>query len=314
MYHFLLFCRFLFIGAFFFLLLPLSAQTVIDLSGGDGLHAKTLRDYDRRHEAERLRADSVAYADCLTRAFNALHTDSLEAAETAFRRALKLRPHAPGNYVLRTQLARLSLATGRPQEAVAQLNEVLASRPEDVEVRSLRATALLQCARYADAASDCDVLLRDCRDSLRSRLLFIRASALMGQKLYTQARQSLDELLAAAPANENAALLYVVNLRCDGRPREAAERLDLYLSAHPGSTDALLLRAEWEMDGQHYELAAADYDAVIAKQPQVAENYVARALCRLAMKQKVAARRDLEQAVGLGLSRSALREYFEACR
>ena len=69
------------------------AQTVIDLKRGGGVRAKTLDDYKIEHKTPReLAIDSLAYNDCLTRAFNELHRDSLHLAEAYFERALKLRP------------------------------------------------------------------------------------------------------------------------------------------------------------------------------------------------------------------------------
>ena len=81
------------------------SQTVIDLGPGGGVRSKTWKDYERdgRTPAQQL-ADSLAYRDCLTRAFNALATDSLAQAETLFRRALKLMPEQPANAIVHYEL------------------------------------------------------------------------------------------------------------------------------------------------------------------------------------------------------------------
>lgn len=67
----------------------LPAQTIIDLNSGS-VRAKDIDDY--RYEKglnERQEKDSLAYIDHLTRAFNALHADSLDEAERRFFRLLK---------------------------------------------------------------------------------------------------------------------------------------------------------------------------------------------------------------------------------
>ena len=61
-----------------------NAQTVIDLNNGGNLRSKTLRDYDREATAKAAREDSIRYADCLKRAFSALHCDSLAEAKKFF--------------------------------------------------------------------------------------------------------------------------------------------------------------------------------------------------------------------------------------
>ena len=103
----------------------LSGQTIIDLKRGGGVRAKTVDDY-RRDDSDmsrRVREDSLAYNDCLTRAFNALYRDSLDQAEELLTRALALRPAAPSNYIVRHYLARIHMARGQYAEAVKGLNE-----------------------------------------------------------------------------------------------------------------------------------------------------------------------------------------------
>ena len=53
------------------------AQTIIDLNNGGKVHAKALCDYDRKVDWNVEAKDSIEYADCLKRAFSALHCDSL---------------------------------------------------------------------------------------------------------------------------------------------------------------------------------------------------------------------------------------------
>ena len=91
------------------------SQTVIDLGPGGGVRSKTWKDYERdgRTPAQQL-ADSLAYRDCLTRAFNALATDSLAQAETLFRRALKLMPEQPANAIVHYELGLIAGAQRRP--------------------------------------------------------------------------------------------------------------------------------------------------------------------------------------------------------
>ena len=140
----------------------LSGQTIIDLKRGGGVRAKTVDDY-RRDDSDlnrRVREDSIAYNDCLTRAFNALYRDSLNQAEELLTRALVLRPAAPSNYIVRHYLARISMARGRYAEAVQELTALLREHPEDREVRSERASCYIESSNPQAALEDCNVLDR----------------------------------------------------------------------------------------------------------------------------------------------------------
>lgn len=79
--------------------------------------------------AERLRDDSLLYVDNLRRAFNALHTDSLAQAERLFNEALKLRPTAPGNHIIRYNLGLVDMARGNNVEAIKNLLTLLKPTP-----------------------------------------------------------------------------------------------------------------------------------------------------------------------------------------
>ena len=154
----------------FLLAACLSGQTVIDLKRGGGVRAKTVDDY-RRNDSDmdrRVREDSIAYNDCLTRAFNALYRDSLDQAEELLNNALSLRPAAPSNYIVRHYLARISMARGRYADAVQRLTALLRERPEDREVRSERASCYIESSNPQAALEDCNVLsVRPRRPSTR---------------------------------------------------------------------------------------------------------------------------------------------------
>ena len=85
-------------------------------------------------EKWQLEQDSLAYIDCLTRAFNFLHTDSLAQAQAQFERALSLRPKAPGNRVVHHYLARIFMARSQWKDALARLSRLLEQEPANADV------------------------------------------------------------------------------------------------------------------------------------------------------------------------------------
>ena len=257
--------------------------------------------------ARRERNDSIEYADHLVRAFNALHADSLEEARKQFRAAISTRPDAPGNYIIRHNLGRIALAQGRYDEAVKLLTQVLKEQPDNPEVRADRANAALGGGNATMAIEDCNVLLqRTLVDERRSQVFFMRAAAQMQLRNAPSARADLETVLKLTPDNENAALLFLMTLRDEGRKQEALARLNDFVAQHPKNADAYALRAEMlAADGKH-ALARADYDTAIKLDAERGDLYTARAEVLIAMDEHAAARADIGKAAALGVPQGTL--------
>ena len=307
----------------FFLLLgigQLSAQTIIELKPGGVVRNKTVEDYKEEQKIqERERDDSVAYVDDLRRAFNALHVDSLQEAERLFIEAIKLRPHAPGNHVVRYNLALIDFARGHYAKAVDKLNEILKTFPNYVDARIARAEAELQMGREHEAIRDADFLLEQTlpdadQAELHQQALFIRAAARYRLHRYDEARIDLSRLLKEKPEHENAMVLEALTLLKMGRPRESLERLNRIVSMFPNSREALITRAQVQTELEMYVLARADYDTLIERYPQAPELYVERAKILIRLKEKNAARQDLDSAVRLGVSHGEVQIFYQLLR
>lgn len=182
-----------------------TAQTVIDLHSGR-VSAKTRDDYNyKAREAWQLREDSVAYDDCVLRAFNYLHADSLQAAQDLFEKALKLRPDAPGNAVVRHNIGRIFMARNQWRDAVTLFSRVLGEFPRMTEVREDRASCYVELRQYDKALSDYDHLLILCPNDERYRLVHAILQGEGGDK-----RDAVDELDALIDDNPKLADAYLV--------------------------------------------------------------------------------------------------------
>lgn len=190
----------------------LQAQTVIDLHTGL-ISAKTKDDYDvKAREQWQQEQDSLAYVDCLTRAFNYLHADSLALAQEHFERALALRPDAPGNRVVQHNLARILMARSQWKDALQRLSRLVQKDPTWDEAREDRAACCLQLS------------------------------------LFEQALEDYDNLLLRHPADAHFLLLRAM-ARCGaGKPYEALDDLDEAIRNDANHADAYLLRAEIHLD------------------------------------------------------------------
>lgn len=286
----------------------LQAQTIIPLQRGQGgVRGKTIDDYKReQHTDKREQSDSLTYVDNLRRAFNALYADSLSQAESLFNEALKLRPTAEGNHIIKYNLGLVDMARGQNVQAVEKLTAVIKDYPNYFDARLARAEANLQLGRAAEAQDDAQqVLDQPGLDGITPELLerarFVRAAARYQLRLFTEAHADLQHIVSANPQNTNAQILDALTLQQMGQPKEALNRLNLIVSAHPDMVDALSTRAAVESELNMPALARADYDRLIELQPNESAYYIERAKMLLQLGEKKAARADLDKAIKLGV-------------
>ncbi|MDY6250515.1 MAG: tetratricopeptide repeat protein [Bacteroidaceae bacterium] len=307
--------HFITIATCLFVMLSGSAQTIIDLSAGGKVRAKTIDDYRNEQTGilQRLHEDSLAYVQCLTQAFNALHADSLATAEKCFRKALKLRPDAPGNYVVHYNLGLIYTAQNQHTKAFHQYNDALKLKPENPQALQMRAQSHLYLGNATAAITDCNSLLRQEPDTTtKIATLFVRYAAHMQVRLHANARSDLEQIIRLQPHNDNAHLLLSNVDEAEGRHRQALERLDRLVQGRPEWTEALVARAELEMKQSLFALAEADASRAIEQDSQNATLYLLRARAKLKQGQRAAAKADLERANELGIPIEELRPYLRS--
>ena len=102
-----------------------------------------------------------------------------------------------------------------------------------------------------------------------------------------------------------------MTLEKEGRPKEALQRISIYINAHPEDLNALLYRIHLEEEQQNFPSLRNDYDQALRLAPDNRELYVGRASVLIQQKDFGAARRDLDKAVSLGMPRAVLRELYK---
>ena len=302
-------------------MLTLQAQTIIPLERGKvGVRAKNIEDYKNDMKmAERLRDDSLLYVDNLRRAFNALHTDSLAQAERLFNEALKLRPTAPGNHIIRYNLGLVDMARGNNVEAIKKLTYIIKTYPNYFDARLARAEAYLQLGRTNEAIDDAQQLLEKLHldgmtADIAERARFVRAAARYQLRLYPDAHADLQTIMGDNPQNVNAQVLDALTLQHMGRPKEALNRLNLIVEAHPHHIDAISTRAAVEAELNLTAMARADYDTLIKLQPNESSYYIERAKMLIRLGEKKAARNDLDAAVRMGVPQGMVHLLYQQVR
>lgn len=301
----------LFLAALFLALLAAApqvcAQTVIDLHGG-GIRAKNMDDYRNESKVrKRLAADSLLYVDCLTRALNALQTDSFAQAEQFFKKALKTRPDAPSNFIIHQNLGKIYLSTDRFREAVEEFSRVLKEKPDDGESRYFRATCLYGVGNIRSALDDCKALLEASpAQEQKERVLFLRAAIYVNNNQLDLAKADCESILQTSPDAESVNILLAGILERLGQSQKAYQHLTDFLGRQPSSVDGHAARAELAIRLNQPREALADYDAAVRLSPNNAALYVARAKVHIALGNKLLAKKDLDSAVANGYSHGEL--------
>ncbi len=167
-------------------------------------------------------------------------TQSLNAAITAYRRALQLDPR---HYWSHFQLGRCYMSLGRYPEAVESLGVCIALRPDAPWGYSARGIALGLLHRFDEALADFNVALEknpDFRPALLNRGVV--------HALQHQASAAVNDFTAA-----------------------------LQLPADHQLIEAAYYRAQLYVDAAQYANAAADLDALLAQRPAFAPAAILRA-------------------------------------
>ena len=296
----MMYLRHIFIVLLFLAPLTLSlAQTIIDLERGGLVRSKNVEDYRKQdpYKIKKQREDSIAYNDCLNRALNAMYRDSLVEAKGMLNDALRLRPEAPSNYIVRHYLARIDMATGDFRHAAEILSELLKQNPEDKDVRHERAVCYLEAGNARMALEDCQTLVdKALGQEEKVRALFLRVAVYDALRLYQQEREDLTEILRMDPMNQSASLLLAMNYAKSGQNAAAVQKVNEYIAKFPQSAEGYAARAEMEAKQEQWELARADYDKAVELNPEEPTYYIARAKVLDKMKLSSAARRDREVA------------------
>jgi len=121
-------------------------------------------------DAVLLWADAAAKSPGNDRAVGALaialeERGRIAEAETAYRRAIEIRPDDPDH---RYNLAKLLVAAGRTEEGLAEYRRILARRPEHFPARYNLANALYRDRRYEEAAEEYRTALHYAPDDYRA--------------------------------------------------------------------------------------------------------------------------------------------------
>ena len=120
--------------------------------------------------------------------------------------------------------------------------------------------------------------------------------------------------MTITPFHEHGLLGLALLDQREGRLQAAEQQLSQLIDRYPDNATYWQARANVLTEQKLYELALIDLETAITLQPTDAYIYVSRAELHLKMKHRTAARKDLDHAVTLGLTRAALSELYDQCK
>ena len=261
------------------------------------------------------------YDEWCGHASSAIEADSLAQAEEYIRQALKLEPVNPHNALLFSNMGTIQRRQGKQELAVESYSFALNFAPASVPILMNRATLYMEMGQEEKARVDYALVLDYEKDNKEA--LLMRAFIYMNQRNYPFARADYERLLKLEPQHYQAWLGLAILEQKEKKYQAALEQLNAMLAAREGSDGPLtdeqvavlyVARADVEQEMGHTELALADLEEAIALDAAQREAYLMRGQLYLQQKKKVQAKRDLEQAVALGVPQAEVRELLKQCK
>jgi tetratricopeptide (TPR) repeat protein len=188
-------------------------------------------------------------------------TGSLEAARAQLKEAINRQKNF---FPARYELAEISLAQQRPEEALQQANEILKSAPRDRPARLLRTRALIDTHDLVTARSELSELIKESpQDPLPQLQLGLLA---LQERKYADAINIFNKHLADGDGAAFSGLCdaYLAQRQLD-KAREIAKE---GLKVRPTSPQLLEQLASIEGLAGHYDVAIAEFQDQLANDPK----------------------------------------------
>ena len=249
------------------------------------------------------------YDELITRSFDYLDADSLPEAEEALREALRIEPGNPGNGMLLLNLGTIQRRQGKLKEAEESYTIGLAFLPNNLTLLNSRAQLFAEMEKYPEAINDYTEVIYhepENKDAYYERAL----CKLMNQDTLG-ARLDLEQIDRFNPNSAKSRLGMAYVYKAQQMWREASELYDALIERNPRNASLLRERAEVFYFSNRMGAALDDVNKSIDFDPRDPYSYLLRAQIRYAKGDKEFARRDLNQALELGLNKEEVRDLIE---
>ena len=178
----------------------------------------------------------------------------------------------PGYEAPRFRLGQLYLLRGQPAMAAQLADEVLKLNPLTIRGRLLRADASIRLQEPNQARSHLDYVLE--REPANHDAQYLMAALSMAERRYADAETILRRLYRQSPDDSRGIRGLVGVFVAQGKEREALSMLERELEKNPNNRQLRLVSANVAMDTEDYSHAIAQYDEILAQDPEQANVHV----------------------------------------
>lgn len=206
-----------------------------------------------------------------------------------------------------------ALTSQQWRDSLAVLNSQIAHETvfsTDLHLR--KAAANLQLSQWDYAADEYTLILA--KEPQNPAALFYRAYACMHQRKYDMARRDYEYLLLQHPEHLSGRIGLAYAFQQQGKMTEALDQLNRAVELSPDSAVAYAARASLETAMGLYDASLLDWDEALRLYPGHTEYALSRVQVLLQLGKKQTARQSLDAMTGWGVSKGALREWYERCK
>jgi tetratricopeptide (TPR) repeat protein len=249
------------------------------------------------------------YDELITRSFDYLDADSLPEAEEALREALRIEPGNPGNGMLLLNLGTIQRRQGKLKEAEESYTIGLAFLPNNLTLLNSRAQLFAEMEKYPEAINDYTEVIY--HEPENEDAYYERALCKLMNQDTLGARLDLEQIDRFNPNSAKSRLGMAYVYKAQQMWREASELYDALIERNPRNASLLRERAEVFYFSNRMGAALDDVNKSIDFDPRDPYSYLLRAQIRYAKGDREFARRDLNQALELGLNKEEVRDLIE---
>ena len=198
------------------------------------------------------------------------------------------------------------------RDSVSVLISQIDKQPNNIDLRLKKAEANINLSQYDYAADEYSKVLK--LDERNLAALYFRAFCHTQLRHYDMAKADYEAFLAIQPLHMEAHLGLAHVLQLLNRRADAIDELNRCVQLFPDSVDVYAARAAYETELGQYDAAIYDWDEALRLKPQNASLTASKADALLRQGERQKARQTLDMAVKRGVSRAALKEWYDKCK
>lgn len=203
-------------------------------------------------------------------------------------------------------------STKQLRDSLEVLRKALDVNPSSTDLCLKKAAVEIELGEWDRAIADYSAVLT--KYPTNPAALFYRAYAYDKVKRYRFARSDYQDLLRITPFNFEARMgLALVNQR-DKHFTEAFDQINQLVEQYPDSVAAYVARAGIEKERGFIDASLLDWSEAIKRDAKNPDYHISRADIYLLLNKRDYARKDLDEAVRLGVNRASLVEQYKRCK